>query len=334
MFNNKRNHFIAYVRWDIVLEWKKEEIKAGRLSKKNQVKPYAYGTDAEEISDKIEKGDILWILTIPKYGEFSSYPSLNAMIVVKEIIDQKNEKEENKIKKIPEYIRKKWNPIKEKKWRFVIIGDMDDSKYFPINDSYEEIVKPILQEKIMKLEGRMKGKSFGYIAQHFQKIRALDRNLGKEIYDYHKEIKKKKPLFISYRHGRGNKVVKEIVERLLKEKINCWLDIGRIPQGLTEKECKKIKKYFVNEFENAIEESSGFLAIKRRDYFESEWTLLEYNTALKKKGKNFCFWEEELNKASEQEGRRMLLERIIKVFSTEHPTEEKDVGVRAKITRL
>jgi hypothetical protein len=140
------SHFIAYVRWDIVLDWKKEEIKAGRIKKNSQVKPYAYGTAVKEVYERIQKNDKLWILTIPKFGEYSSYPSLNAMIIVKEKIDQKSEKDKKQLGKIPKYIKNQWDPIKEKGWQYVIIGNKDKSRYFPINNSYTEVVKPILKK--------------------------------------------------------------------------------------------------------------------------------------------------------------------------------------------
>jgi hypothetical protein len=301
---NRRNHFIAYVRWDIILEWMREEIKAGRKNKKGRIKPYAYGTDAEGIWKVVKEEDILWILTIPRYGRYSSLPSLNTMIVVDDIINQKCERNEERIKKIPSYIRKKW--ISEDKWQYVIIGAGDISKYFPINDSYDGVVKPLLKGKIRKLKKRIKGEKFGYIGQHFQKIRQISRGIGERIYKYHEEIEKTKPLFISYKHGRGSKIVKGVVENFLKQRINCWLDISRIPRNLSDEESKEIAEYLESELVDAVDESAAFLSITRKDYFDSYWTLLEYVTACEKKGKDYHFWELDLNRVKEKEGQNLI----------------------------
>lgn len=311
-------HFIAYVRWDIVLDWKKEEIKAGHIKKRSHVKPYAYGTAVEEVYNKIRKDDILWILTIPKFGKYSSFPSLNAKIVVEEKIDQGSEKNKEQLEKIPKYIKKKWDPHKKEGWQYVIIGNKDKSRYFPINNSYNKVVKPILgKEKIERVEQRIQEKHYGFVAQYFQKIRKIEKKAGKKIENYQKMIQKKAVLFVSYRHGRGIKIVKDIVERLLKKEINCWFDISRIPKRLSKKDFKKIEKYFEYELINAINESHGFLAIKRKDYFSSVWTTLEYKHAKKtglareNRGKDYRFCEVELVELLQNDDRRKLVKSII-----------------------
>jgi len=102
--NQHKTHFIVFVRWDIILDWKGKEIVENRLSKNEHLKPYAYGTGARGISEKVKNGDILWIFTIPIYGNFSSFPSVVAMLTVDEVIDQENEKNKDKLALIPGYI--------------------------------------------------------------------------------------------------------------------------------------------------------------------------------------------------------------------------------------
>ncbi len=277
--NQHKAHFIVYVRWDIILDWKGNEIVENKLSKNEHLKPYAYGTGARGISEKVKKGDILWIFTIPIYGNFSSFPSVVAMLTVDEVIDQENEKNKDKLARIPGYIRKHWDPDKKKGWKYAIIGNKDESHYFPLNNAYDLITKKILKDKSCILEKRISGKYYGYIAQYFQTIRRIPVNLIRDMISYKKKIHRSDSIFISYRRRSGSKTVKILVESLLKRGINCWLDINRMPQNKTRHYSDKEKQYFKNEIENAIHESKMFIAIISEDYFEREWTNLEFEIA-------------------------------------------------------
>jgi hypothetical protein len=44
-----KKHFLTYVKWNHVLEWKREEIIKGRLNREEHIKPYAFGTSKEFI---------------------------------------------------------------------------------------------------------------------------------------------------------------------------------------------------------------------------------------------------------------------------------------------
>src|SRR3989304_417496 len=262
------NHFMAYVRWDIILDWKAEEIKAGRLLKSERLKPYAYGTGAPGISAKIKEGDIVWIFTIPKYDKYLSYPSLNTMITVAEVIDRQSEKDEKKLGLIPDYIKAHWNAEKKKGWRYVIIGNRESSHYFPINNAYPLIVSNILQEKTIEVERKVSGEHFGHVAQYFQTVRKINTEYKSKILEFQEKIDRSDTVFISYRRGRGARIIKMLAESLLKEGLNCWLDINRMPQDIPSSIDNQAKQYFMLEIKNAIEESKIFLAAKRDDYFE------------------------------------------------------------------
>lgn len=275
---NQKKHFIAYVRWDVILDWKRSEIINKRLSKNEHLKPFAYGTGARGIEKKIRDKDIIWIFSIPVYGSFSSFPSLIAMLTVAEVIDQKNENDIKRLNLIPDYIKKHWNPVTKKGWQFVIIGEKSESKYFPINNMYDLMISEFLKDKSANLEKRIAGKHYGLIAHYFQTIRIIPKDKHKKIIVYKKGIDKKATVFISYRHRRSTRIV-AFIESLLKKGANCWLDVNRMAQHLPEQYKEQSTYYFRKEIENSIKESSVFVAIIDNDYFESEWTVFEYNIA-------------------------------------------------------
>lgn len=271
------SHFIVYVLWDVILEWKAEEVKAGRLSKREHLKPYAYGTGARCISEKVKQNDIVWVFTIPRYGRYASCPSLNAMITVAEVVDQKTEKKEKRLRLIPDYIKSKWSPKKDEGWRYVIIGNKERSRYFPINNAYPLLMETILKGRKSEVEAKVAGERFGYIGQYCQTIRKIDSNHYPELLKYKDNIHKADTVFVSYRRGWGSGIIKQLVESLLRMRVNCWLDINRLPQCISLS--TKTERYFTLEIENAIKESKLFLAVKRGDYLDSKWTTLEYNVA-------------------------------------------------------
>jgi hypothetical protein len=306
------NHFIVYVLWEIILDWKAMEVMGGRLSKRERLKPYAYGTDAKGIPDKIKKGDIVWVLTIPKYGKYSSYPSLNAMMTVSQVIDQEKETDERVLRLIPDYIRARWNS--QKKWRTVIIGDRKQSRYFPVNNAYSILVNSILKDKKFEIKKKVSGANFGYIGQYFQTIRKLEADPGQKLMSYQEKLHKADTVFISYRRGRGAPIIKRIAEALLKRKINCWLDINMMAQRFSNSNADQAEQYFQAEIKDAIKESRIFLAVKRKDYFKSKWTHLEYDVAKSHKTSPF-FLEADLAILKDRKKFTELIKQIEKRLS-------------------
>lgn len=307
---NYCRHYIAYVKWDLILDWKKDEISKNRFDKENQIKPYAHGTSSNGAVN-IKKGDILWVITIPKYGVYSSYPSLNARFVIDENINQESAAGTEKLNKIPPYIRAYRDPKTGKRWKYVLIGKEKGSKYFPINNVYNLLITTILKMKSKAIEKKTAGKGLGYIGQHFQPIRLLDEEYGNDFMDYADRITKSDSLFISYRRGKGVKTVKTIVEMLLKEKINCWIDINRMPQYTSDEENEKAEIYFNLTLKKAISESRGFLALRRTDYYQSKWTRKEYILAKRKyKSGGFLFEEKNINELINDEAKEKLVQYI------------------------
>jgi hypothetical protein len=126
-------------------------------------------------------------------------------------------------------------------------------------------------------------------------------------------------VFISYRRGRGSKVVRNIVQRLSRNKVFCWLDIGRIPK---EDEGRfEYLEFFYFEMFRSIDESKIFGALKREDYFMSKWTLLEHCYAIRERDKrqignrSLKIVEEKLGKLSEKASQARFVNRITDIYN-------------------
>ena len=314
MTDTQSNHFMVYVTWENILNWKKDEIEKNKLIKKKHVKPYAHGTSSK-IAAKVKKGDIVWVIIIPRYGKYSSLPSLNAKIVVADIVNMETATEERKMDRIPSYIRTYRNPTTDERWKYAIIGEKCKSIYFPINNIYDVLMDTIPKEKAFQLRKQIASGGFGWIGRflHRPPIRKLDKNTRDAMLKHSRTIKKSDTLFISYKRGIEEKTVITIVEILLKQKINCWVDINRMPQDLSEKDKKKAETYFNLELKNAIKESRGFLAFISKEYIKSEWTTMEYNFAKKKcRCWGFLFKPVSLNKVKDKKYQQNLINDILK----------------------
>jgi hypothetical protein len=280
-------NFLTYVTWDNVLKWKEDEIFAGRHSKKDHRKPYAFGTSKRYIYNQYKKSikdnstdkSVLWIFSIPRFERLFSRPSLIVKLTIDIVIDRDNEEEKVYEDRIPKYIKDRW--IKDNKnlgWRYVVIGKRKLSRYYPYNYIYKELKAAVKQDSRKSVPKENEKRINSYFSNYFRTIKRIDKNANKKLAKFDSKIKiaeeKHNIIFISYRRGDGTDVVFKTIEMLTRAKLFCWMDTNRIPQ--VEEENINFLKFFYYELLESIEKSSIFLALKREDYFESKWTTLEY----------------------------------------------------------
>ena len=318
--NSKKQHFLTYVLWEHILKWKRQEIMAGHGNRNEHVKPYAFGTSRKFIFNKAKKGDVLWIFTIPKFSEYSSLPSLIAKLIIEKVVDREKDTDKETLDKIPKYIRDRWEAGNRKKsWQYVVLGkekaEENQSSYFPMNSAFFQIKSAVKPENRKKVTGENGKKNNSYLSNYFRTIRKIANRPGNSLLNFVNNLEKQKIVFISYRRGKGSKLVHKLVEQLMREKMNCWLDINRIPQ---EKDKKiEFETFFRNELKSTLDECKTFVALKRSDYFESYWTKLEFNLATdeskrrKEKGTKLTILEYDLKKLANDKEMNNIKKEII-----------------------
>lgn len=280
-------YFLAYVLWVNVLKWKEEEIFAGRQSKQDHRKPYAFGTSRSDIYHEYKKSVkdnnsdkcVLWIFSIPRFGRLFSRPSLIAKLTIDIVIDRKNEEEKIYEDRIPKYIKDRWiNGNKNLNWQYVVLGKRELSCYYPYNFIYKELKASVKQDSRKGVPKETEKKINSYFSNYFRTIKKIDKNANSKLMEFDSNIniteEKNNIIFISYRRGENTDVVFKTIDMLTRAKLLCWMDINRIPQ-VEEKNINFLKFFYLELFES-IEKSSIFLALKRDDYFASKWTTLEY----------------------------------------------------------
>ncbi len=299
-------HFLAYVPWRTILDWRREEARAGRLHKGSLLKPYAYATRIRKAYEYLRKGDIIWIFTIPYYGEYGSFPSLNTMLVVEDSMDR--EEEAGKRHMIPAYFSAEGE---QQHWRYVFLGDQGYSRYFPINNCLE-LLRLLLSEKAARNLDSAKQRGYGYLGMVFQHARKLSSEQGKRFYEFQQNLRKQKTLFISYRHGEEPEIVDELVKGLLRAKVNCWQDLNRIPRSIADDAGEEPEAFFKEELLSAVEECDGLLALESEAYWKSFWTGLEYGAgqALTEVKPGFRLIEAGLSSLASEKERRKLIEKV------------------------
>lgn len=306
--SKETRHYLAYVPWRTILDWRREEIKAGRRHKSSQLKPYAYATRIKQAYEYLREGDIIWIFTIPYYGKYGSFPSLNTMLVVEDQLDRVAEQDQQRLKKVPAYFDAGRN---QKQWRYIFFGDQEYSRYFPINNCYE-LLRPLLSEEAArKLESNVQH-GYGYLGMIFQRARAISAEAGRQFFEFQEEVQKHKSLFISYRHREAQELVGSVVEGLLQAGVLCWFDLNRIPPEVSKGVVEKPLEFFKTELMQAVGGCNGLLALESETYWESYWTGLEYGAAkaLEARDSGFRFFEAKLPLLQSVAERQQLIERI------------------------
>lgn len=82
-----RNHLTAYLSWETILKWKRRRQPDGSVAK---TAPYAYGSDQVTLFHHACPGDILWIISAPRFSHYQLPPSLIARLAVTKVIDQES----------------------------------------------------------------------------------------------------------------------------------------------------------------------------------------------------------------------------------------------------
>ncbi|MCB0555606.1 MAG: toll/interleukin-1 receptor domain-containing protein [Phaeodactylibacter sp.] len=268
-------HYLAYVPWRTILNWRREEIKAGRRHKDSQSKPYAFATRIGQAFKYLRNGDVIWILTIPYYGKYGSFPTLNAMLVVEDKVDRVAEQDRGRLAKVPPYFNTKGA---QRQWRYIFFGNQATSRYFPINNCLEQLRPLLPAATAQKLEsGAPHG--YGFLGMAFQRARAISPEQGQQLFEFQQNLHKQKSLFISYRHREEPDLVGSIVEGLLQAGLVCWFDLNRIPPEVSKGVVEKPLEFFKEELLQAVEACDGLLAIESDAYWKSYWTGLEYGAA-------------------------------------------------------
>ncbi len=301
-------HFLAYVPWRTILDWRREEIKAGRPHKQEQLKPYAYATRIGQAYEHLRPGDVIWIFTIPYYGKYGSFPSLNTMLVVEDQLDRLEEQDQQRLRKVPGYFDAGHN---QRQWRYIFFGDPEYSRYFPINNCYE-LLRPLLSgEAARKLESNVQH-GYGHLGMIFQRARTIGAEAGRQFFEFQERVQKHKSLFISYRHREEQELVGSVVEGLLQAGVVCWFDLNRIPPEMSRGVVKEPLEFFKVELLQAVEGCDGLLALESETYWESYWTGLEYGAAkaLEARNSGFRFFEAKLPLLQSVTERQKLIERI------------------------
>ena len=182
-----------------------------------------------------------------------------------------------------------------------------------------KVIKGALKEEHRKKVTYEKDKkNNSYLSNYFRTIRPIDNKAGIELFNFEKNMKKIKNIFISYRRGRGARVIRELIEKMTRNNINCWFDINRIPQERDK--TKVFEIFFRNELKSSLEECLIFLAIKRNDYFDSYWTKLEYNLAHNEKkkrqktNKTLHVLEYNLSDIKNEEARNEVLKNVCEKY--------------------
>jgi len=310
-----------------VLNWKAKEIEAGRKKKEAHIKPYAFGTSRKYIYNELKGGerpklggqDVLWIFSIPMFDKHASLPTLVAKIVIDVVVDRESKEQKEYEERVPDYIKDMWiSGDKKRNWQYVVLGRKKESSYYPVNNVYRALRAAVGAKSRPKVPREKDKRANSFLANHFRTIKEISGNAAKKLEAFSGNIDKKNLVFISYRRGQDSKIVRDIVERLSRNNVFCWLDIGRIPQ---EDEGRfEYLEFFYFEMFRSIDESKAFVALKREDYFTSKWTLLEHCYAIHQRDKRqignrrLIIEEGELHKLREKASQARFVKRITEIY--------------------
>ncbi|HSG81079.1 MAG TPA: toll/interleukin-1 receptor domain-containing protein, partial [Gemmatimonadota bacterium] len=227
---------------------------------------------------RAKRGDILWIATLPRFGQHTAAPSLVAKLKIERRIDQCEDREARGA--VPQFIRKMWSPTDRKKnWRYVVLASRRKSRYYPVNDAYDLLRRLKNDDGVPLLPHRLSAKMYGSVGMHLQSIRALSTASGRQLLDFAARVEKRRNVFFSYRRGRKAAMVRDVAAQLTKGRVNCWVDENMMPGRIAKGEVKIKTKELKAAIANAVRQSDLFVAFVTLGYFSRRWTRYEWDVS-------------------------------------------------------
>lgn len=269
--NSTRAHWMVYLKWELLSAWK-HRARGERTT--TEAVPYAYGSAQVRLS-AARRGDVVWVVTSPRFDQYRLPPSLIARLNVQKVLDRTRLADSEVGTYVPGYF--------QKKWRFVVLADRAQSRYFPLNNAYAILKqltftgnKKIAPENCPHCQKFIANQEQFYagLPAHLQTVRRLQSGTEQALLDFAQKVQQGALIFLSYCRNEASTKVRELVEVLHQNGLYCWLDNLMIPQGVQVQEHR-----LSDVLSDGLRQSTLFLALVTPRYHQNKWTQREWQAA-------------------------------------------------------
>jgi hypothetical protein len=255
-------HCIKYVKWERVKRWR-QRIRADGL-RIEEAYPYAFASRDPAFLNL--GGNVLWLVTLPQYGDFRQAPSLVAKLEVEDAY--RFEEAPDQSSELDPEVRMSGN--------FIVKGNPDRSTYFPLNNAFHTLLRLQFDTRAPSLAAsyanrdrsreRTRGPYFT-LAGHFQKHRWLTDDSVPELERYAAAVQRGRRVFLSYKRTdfpelqRGPSWPERLANELMAKDVSCWWDRWNLPQA-DEDESQALEEDLLKGLlEDAVQQAAWFVAL-------------------------------------------------------------------------
>jgi hypothetical protein len=265
-------HLLVYLSWETVRRWK-HDYPAGRMDDKA---PYAYGSDQARLFRLARPGDVVWVLSSPRFAHYRLPPSLIARLQVNQVVDQYAPGE-----------ARVDIPPPSAGWRYVVLAEREHSRYYPLNNAYSTLLAltfaggaPSLRDcphcELLVAQG--KGLYAGLPA-HLQTIRQVAPGAETALEAFAGAVAEGQVVFLSYRWSEASSLAIRLAERLSEQGVACWWDQWMVPHCVAEEDIRLDRDLLSAALTDGIRQSTWMVALVTATYHTHWWTAYEWQRA-------------------------------------------------------
>jgi hypothetical protein len=267
-------HLLVYLSWETIRRWKRDYPAGGR--RLDDKAPYAYGSDQVRLFRLARPGDVVWVLSSPRFARYRLPPSLIARLQVSQVVDQYEPGEVGVAV-----------PPPSAGWRYVILAEREHSRYYPLNNAYSTLLgltfaggAPSLRDcpHCERLVAQGKGLYAGLPA-HLQTIRQVAPGAETALEAFAGAVAEGQVVFLSYRWAEASALAIKLAERLSAQGVACWWDQWMVPDCVAEEGIRLNRDLLAAALTDGIRQSTWMVALVTPTYYTKEWTAYEWQRA-------------------------------------------------------
>jgi hypothetical protein len=268
-------HLLVYLSWETIRRWKQDYPPGDQIGDKA---PFAYGSDQARLGRLARPGDVLWVLSSPRFARYRLPPTLVARLQVERLVDQRAPGKEVRLVNIPQ---------PSAGWRYVVLADREYSRYYPLNNAYSTLLSlsfaggaPSLRDcpHCEQLVAGGKGLYAGLPA-HLQTIRQLAPGAETTLEAFAGAVAEGQVVFLSYRWSEATPLAMRLAAHLSERGVACWWDQWMVPQCVAEEDIRLDRDLLSAALTDGIRQSTWMVALVTATYYTSWWTAYEWQRA-------------------------------------------------------
>lgn len=261
--------YLVYVKWQVLRSWTRKSRGGGWRY------PYRYATDQRHFRPK--RGDTVWVVACPRWHRDRLPPTLVARLQLsKDYVDLDTATD--------------LTPLDRRFRRFgryLAVADPDHSRYYPINNCYRTLLsldfqthRPISRcARCTQVEVSPEGSLYAHIPTHLQTVRRLTDEDVRRLNEYAEATERGQVVFISYRHGESDDLVRAFADEVGRQGAAYWLDEEMILYQAKAEQDWLPRERLEQMLSDAIQQAYIFVAFASPTYLESDWVRYEIERA-------------------------------------------------------